>query len=430
LSRLKTLLIMKQPHLVRPPFFVTLAGLYAAILMVAGPLAVRSALRPTAFAQTEACDSYQCSKSSQDEDTYLECIKDKQICLQSKINETKEAQVTLSRTISIISSQIAVQVLQIEETETEINRLQRQIAELTDRIAGLNVSLDSLSSVLVKRVTEHYKRQTLNPLLALLTKGTINTAIAEFKYLQQAQEQTAQAMQLAETQRLTYDEQKLLLEQTQTELAQKQAALEVQQQSLAKQKSDQQYLLTETKQNEVRYQEELAKTTAELEAIQSIIAGRGAETEVGEVQAGDRIATVIEGASACSTGSHLHFEVVSGGTHRDPANYLKPLDGIAWYNNPDGAFGLSGDWDWPVENPAKITQGYGMTYYARVRRAYGGAPHTGIDMFSKDYNFVVKAVKNGTLSRGSIPCGGGVLRYVKVDHAQDGLSTYYLHVNY
>ena len=71
-----------------------------------------------------------------------------------------------------------------------------------------------------------------------------------------------------------------------------------------------------------------------------------------------------------------------------------------------------------------------MTWYARVRRAYGGAPHTGIDMVSKDGNLTVKTVKDGVAFRGSIKCGNGQLRYVKVEQKEDGLSTYYLHVNY
>jgi murein DD-endopeptidase MepM/ murein hydrolase activator NlpD len=109
---------------------------------------------------------------------------------------------------------------------------------------------------------------------------------------------------------------------------------------------------------------------------------------------------------------------------------LKSIGGVVWNNSPDEPFGFGGDWDWPLSDPARITQGYGMTFYARVRRAYGGQPHTGIDMVSKDGNFDVKAVKPGELYRGSIKCGGGYLRYVKVKHKDSNLESYYLHVNY
>jgi murein DD-endopeptidase MepM/ murein hydrolase activator NlpD len=50
-------------------------------------------------------------------------------------------------------------------------------------------------------------------------------------------------------------------------------------------------------------------------------------------------------------------------------------------------------------------------------------------MVSKDGNLSIKSVKDGKLFRGSIKCGSGLLRYVRVDHGE-GLNTYYLHVNY
>jgi murein DD-endopeptidase MepM/ murein hydrolase activator NlpD len=122
--------------------------------------------------------------------------------------------------------------------------------------------------------------------------------------------------------------------------------------------------------------------------------------------------------------------VVKDGSHQNPASYLKPIS-VVWSNDPDEPFGFGGDWDWPLNDPARINQGYGMTWYARVRRAYGGSPHTGIDMVSKTSgDLTVKAVKDGELFRGSIKCGGGHLRYVKVAHKDSNLSSYYLHVNY
>lgn len=385
----------------------------------------------TTTAQEDSCAQYQCSRDDQSEDEYLDCNKDKQICLEKKIDEAQAAKITLNNTISILNGQISVQELQIDQTQAEISGLERQISELSDRIEGLNLSLDKLTNVLVKRVGEHYKRSYTNPVLSLFSRGSLNTMLSEYKYLQLTQRQTIEAMQRAEEQRSTYDEQRQLKEEAQQQLEVKNQQLSQQQATLTNQKRDQEYLLTETRNNEARYQAELAKTLAELEAIQSIIAGRGNESEVGKVDKGEKIASIIAGASTCSTGSHLHFEVAKDNTHRDPASYLKSID-AQWNNNPDGSFGFGGDWDWPVDNPAKINQGYGMTYYARVRRAYGGAPHTGIDMFSKtagDYD--VKAVKAGTLYRGSIACGGGLLRYVRVKHDDDSsMSTYYLHVNY
>lgn len=378
----------------------------------------------------ENCELISCNKDTQSDDEFLSCNKRKQTCWEEKISEAKSASNTLANTISILNGQIQVQQLQIDQTLAEIRQLEREIDDLTKRISGLNISLDRLTTVLVQRVQAQYKRSYLTPFSAILASQDFTRSLAQHKYVTHAQDQTAQVMQQAETQKQTYDQQKELKETKQAEVEKKQAQLEQQRQGLTKQRSEQQFLLQQTKNDEARYQRELEKTLAELEAIQSIIAGRGNESEVKDVQQGDQIASVIVGASACSTGSHLHFEVVKDGSHRDPAGYLKSID-AAWQNQPDSSFGFGGDWDWPLNNPAKINQGYGMTYYARVRRAYGGAPHTGIDIISKSAgDYTVKAVKPGKLYRGSIPCGGGTLRYVRVAHKDDGMNTYYLHVNY
>ncbi len=364
--------------------------------------------------------------SDQDE---LTCNKTKQACWQQKIDEKKQAANTLSGVISVLNGQIVVQELQISQTKLEIERLVTEIQVLNQRISGLNVSLDRLTSVLIERVGASYKRRHTNPLNVLLISDSLNSFFSKYKYLQVTQKHTTELMKQAESEKIQFDEQKALKEKKQEEVDAKKGKLLQQQNTLTKQRAEQQVLLQQTKNDEARYQAELAKTLAEQAALSSIIAGNGNETKVGEVKEGDHIATIISGSSTCSNGTHLHLEVVKDGGHRDPAQYLKPISAI-WNNSPDEAFGFGGDWNWPLNDPAKINQGYGMTWYARVRRSYGGNPHTGIDMMSKNGDFTVKAVKEGTLYRGSIACGKGLLRYVKVDHKDGDISTYYLHINY
>ncbi|NCN45789.1 MAG: hypothetical protein COU63_02050 [Candidatus Pacebacteria bacterium CG10_big_fil_rev_8_21_14_0_10_36_11] len=381
----------------------------------------------------EDCAAITCSQgtgSTEDQNAYLACNKSKQTCWEQKIKDTQSQKVTLTNTINLLNGQISLQQLQVDLTQAEIIQLEDQVAELAERIKGLGYSLDRLSTVLIERVRAQYKQSRTVPSLQLLGSSSFSDLVMKMRYLSQAQKQTADVMAKTENQRLEYDDQKQLKEEKQIQLEQKRVSLKLLQTSLLGQKKDQQFLLSETQSSEAKYQAELAKTLAELEAIQSIIAGRGSETKVRDIKQGDNIASIIAGASACSTGTHLHFEVANNGVHRDPAGYLKSTD-ITWSNSPDGSFGFSGSWDWPVNNAALITQGYGMTYYARVRRAYGGSPHTGIDMVSKTSgDYTVKAVRDGTLYRGSIKCGGGLLRYVKVEHKDDAENTYYLHINY
>lgn len=359
----------------------------------------------------------------------LACTKAKRACLEKKISEKQSEAQTLSSIISVLNNQISVQQLQIRQTQLEIAKLEDEIDQLTNRIAGLDVSLDRMSLVLIERASTGYKRRNANPFFMLVSSDSIQGFVSRYKYHQQAQAHTTEVMKQAESQKIDYDQQKALKEEKQQEVEEKRKLLQSQQNELTKKRADQQTLLTQTKNDEKRYQDELAKTLAEQGAIKSIVAGRGNEEKVGDVKEGEKIATVIQGASTCSNGTHLHFEVVKDGMHNNPSSYLKSIS-ANWNNSPDGTFGFGGDWDWPLNNPAKINQGYGMTWYARVRRAYGGAPHTGIDMMSKDGDTTVKAVKDGTLYRGGIACGKGILRYVKVEHKESNMSTYYLHVNF
>lgn len=408
---------------VLPHFRLSLVGLVVCIVLLVG------ALPTTPVYSADDCGTIACDKDLQDEDAYLRCVDDKKSCLQDKLKEINDEKITLTNTISLINGKISIQQLEINRLEIEIAKLEKEISELSTRISGLNVSLDRLSTVLIDRIRAQYKTAQTTPLVLLASSGSFNTLVSQYKYVTEAGQQTALAMGKAESQRLEYDEQKSLKETKQAEVVSKQTKLESERTALNKQRQEQQFLLNETRNNEVKYQAELEKTLAELNAIQSIIAGKGNESKVGEVDEGDKIASIIVGASTCSNGTHLHFEVVKDGVNYNPASYLKSIS-AAWNNSPDGSFSFGGDWEWPLNNPAKINQGYGMTYYARVRRAYGGAPHTGIDMASKSQDYTVKAVKDGELYRGSIACGGGLLRYVRVDHKDSNISTFYLHVNY
>ncbi len=358
------------------------------------------------------------------------CNESKLKCLQEKIGVKQQEASSLQNTIAIMNGQIQIQELTIRRTQLEIAQLEQDISELSDRITGLNTSLDELTDQLISQVEFSYKQHYRSSLELLLSARSLDQYMVEQAYHKYAQNHLAQLMGQAENTRLSYTDQKLVKEQKTKQLDQKKISLLAQQAQLAGQKKEQQVLLTQTKNDEALYQQELAKTLSELKAIQGIVSGFGNETKIREVNAGDQIASIIPGPSACSTGAHLHFEVVKEKTNRDPSSYLRATS-ITWNNSPDSPFGFSGGWEWPVNNPASITQGYGMTWYARTRRAYGGSPHTGIDMKSKsggDYS--VRAVQPGDLFQGTIKCGKGLLRYVKIEHKSDGLSTYYLHVNY
>jgi len=342
--------------------------------------------------------------------------------LNRQIEEYQRELTRLVGEANTLKNQIASFDAQINLTTVRINQTEEQVKLLTDRIGQLEVSLSSLGEAFVSRAVETYKMSRFNEAVVFVASSDdLSEAFSRIYYLRKIQEADRNLIGRLSGAKDTYNVQKDKLEELKVQLEQ-------QSKVLGAQKAAKANLLEVTRNDEKRYQELLARAKAEIEAIQAIIAGKGEETEVGKIGEGQRIASVIPGVSACSSGTHLHFEVVQNEAHTNPASFLVPKV-VIWDNAPDGQFDFTGGWQWPINDPVRITQGYGMTYYAANLRYYGGLPHTGLDMVNNDGDLTVKAVKPGTLYRGAIGCGGGTLRYVHVDQ-DDGYDTYYLHVNY
>lgn len=338
--------------------------------------------------------------------------------------EIQQYEAELQRLVSqskTLSNQIAQFDAQIKLTTLKINQTEEKILLLGGRIDALEESLQSLNKAFGERAVETYKMSRFeNNFFYILTAPAVDDVVSRFHYLQKIQEADRNLLTRLQNAQDTYIGEKEDQEELQATLTKQKADLDSQKAAKAK-------LLSITRNDEKRYQDLLSKARAEIEAIQSIVAGQGKETEVGRVSEGARIASIIPSASACSSGGHLHFEVVKDKSHQNPASFLSSK-GVAWDNSPDGQFAFTGSWPWPMNDPIRITQGYGMTYYAGTLKYYGGGPHTGIDMVNPG-DYTVKAVKPGTLYLGSIACGGGTLKYVHVKQ-DDSYDTYYLHVNY
>lgn len=360
----------------------------------------------TSLAQ-ESCDS---TCSSGDTGCLSRVISD----CNSKISTLRSQSNTLKNQIAQFDTQIRLTTLKINQTEEQISMLEGRIDQLKDSVNSLTESFNA-------RASETYKLSRFeNKFVFILSATDISDAQSRLHYLMKIQEEDNNLLRRLQDAKNNYEEEKVDQETLQKEL-------EKQKTNLNSQKAAKNNLLLITKNDEQKYKGLLDKAQAEMEAIQSIVAGLGKETEARKVTEGERIASVIPGVSACSSGAHLHFEVVKDGIHQNPANYLTGK-GVIWDNAPDGQFGFGGSWQWPINDPVRITQGYGMTYYASNLHYYGGKPHTGIDMINTA-DYTVKAVKPGTLYVGSIACGGGTLRYVRVKQ-DDGFDTYYLHINY
>lgn len=335
--------------------------------------------------------------------------------LEKKISELETQEKTLSGQIGYMNSQIKLTSLKINQTEEEI-------ISLSTKISQLEVSLDSLASLLRKRIVATYKKGEIDPIAFFLSSRGFSEFVTRYKYLKVIQLNDKKLLINMEETRTNYDDQK-------TEIEKLKEKLELQKNRLDQQKKDKEYLLSVTRADEKRFREMLVSARAEQAAIERILAGQGEVAEIGPIKAGEPIGTYIAGPSACSSGGHLHFEVVKDSSHQNPANFLRNASLI--FESNVVQFTPSGSWDWPIFEPVRVTQEYGETFWSRLGW-YRGGPHTGIDMASGSFDNpgprTVKAVANGTLNRGSIACGGGTLKYARVDQ-DSGIQTYYLHLN-
>ena len=218
------------------------------------------------------CDEqYDCDKYDKEnqESEYSECISRQKSCWESKIAEAQAEANTLQSAIDIIDGQIQLQSLKIQQTVNEINLLEKEIEELSQRIDGLSISLDKLSGLLIARVRESYKQSRRQFKVNLFTSDSFNQFLSQYRYINQAQDQTLELMRAAEIQRASYDQQKTIKEEKQTEVNQKKNDLQAQKLVLDTQKAEKDTLLAQTKNSESIYQQKLAEAVAELNSLRA-----------------------------------------------------------------------------------------------------------------------------------------------------------------
>lgn len=348
---------------------------------------------------------------------------------EGKINQLQSEAKSLSSQIEIVDSQIALTELKIAETNAKIRNLKEDIEITEGKINNLEGDIEGISRALLNRIVASYKFGKVEPWEVLLTSGSIDNFFTRLKYLKMVQHYDQKNIMTAEQSKVSYANQQdiLVAKQKEAEALQEQLASYNKQLETERVVKDQ--LLKETRGSEAVYQNLLAQARAEYASIQGIIAGRGVETKVGKVNEGDKIASIIQGASCNSSGTHLHFIVSSGGSSQNPFNFLGSISHV---NNTGGDdFNPSGSWRWPIDATIQYNQGYGETW--AVRNTWVGSVyrfHDGIDIGTSGSQNVF-AVKSGTLFQGSYSGQGGCrLRYVRVDHDEGSQDTFYLHVNY
>lgn len=354
---------------------------------------------------------------------------------QAKLQAAQKQEKTLKSQLSVIDGQVKVTELKIEETNLKIAKLEREINDLSGRITRLSGSVDTISELLLGRIVQTYKYGSVSAIDLLFSSHGFSDMLERLKYIQVAQANDKKVLYQLQATKAAYNDQKVDKEARQAEAEKLSKELDTYKAQLDQEKKAKEELIRVTKNDEAKFQALIVQLRADSQSIRRALGGVG--VQVGPRKKGEMLASV--GNSGCSTGPHLHFEVMTpahvekaGDKFRivgqenkvDPKPYLDSgqfHSPLASYPNGDcsqGGLCRNGD----------ITTRFNQWY--NVLREEG-SHHTGLDI-ADYYGAPIFAVTDGVAYefQDSQACArtGTVGRGVVLDHDNSDVVTLYWHI--
>lgn len=182
---------------------------------------------------------------------------------------------SLSKQITLLNSQITLTTLQIDDTKRKITALDGEINQLDGEIGRLEDLKTQRLQLVLNRIPQSYKRSTASQFGWLLFSKNFTELITRAKYLVQLQEEDTQLYKQLQLTQNDYNDRKDLREKKKIEQESLRTQLVQRTNQLAQQKSEKQSLLSQTQNDESRYQTLLAAARAQLEGFASFATSQG-----------------------------------------------------------------------------------------------------------------------------------------------------------
>jgi murein DD-endopeptidase MepM/ murein hydrolase activator NlpD len=300
----------------------------------------------------------------------------------SNIKSEQEKAASLQRDITVLKGQISKLQTQISLTGKKIDKTSMEIGGIENDIFDTQGEIDRRKYA-VGRVLSYLNRTDSENLLEVLLKNpTLSSFYRQQEYSANINKSLISLITELKTEKSKLEDNKNELEGKKTELETLKQQQTAQQVSLTGATKDKNNLLIKTKGQEKEYQ----KLLADIEKQMAIFSKEQRE---------------------------LEMKVISGGFY---------IVKISAQNLPAKEKGML---QWSEVSP-RITQGYGMTTYAR-RGAYGGAPHNGVDM-SDGYGSPITAAADGQIVANGTNNGYG--NWVAIQHPNaHNVVTVYAHMS-
>jgi murein DD-endopeptidase MepM/ murein hydrolase activator NlpD len=294
----------------------------------------------------------------------------------SGIAEQQDKAASLNGDIAILKGQIGSLQAQISSTGAKIEETQLEIGGVKDHIAQTRDQLTQKRDSVGRMILFLDQADHQNLLASLVKFEKLSDFLAQLHDLASVQSRVMNAIDDLKSLKASLESDQADLESHQSNLQQLKDQADQRKLALDSVKYQKDTLLKQTKGQEALYQKQL-------QAVEKKKAAFFAEMQ------------------------KLESSVIAGGLYivHVTADHV-PAKGTKIFRKP--------------EDNTHLTQGYGMTVYAR-RGAYGGAPHNGYD-FSAGYGSPIVAIGAGTvIARGS---NDGFGNWIAIQHTNNMVSIY------